>query len=185
MRGWKDEELAPEGHLGVQLTAQKLRPYDIKYIISSDFMRDQQTAHIIAEKLNVSNIDVDWDARTWDTGDLSGKPESEANPAIRDIMQRPWLSAPGGSESFDEFGQRWTAFLDAKLYLAANVDQFRPVCIVTHGRNLAYTQSYLQHLPLVDCQMPMPAGFLTISIQPNRSLTIDYPTPTEPVLTDV
>lgn len=185
VRGWKDDEIAPASHLDAQLTAEKLRRYDLKYIISSDFMRDQQTAQIIAEKLNISNIDVDFDARTWDTGDFSGKPEEEVNPAILEIMRQPWLSAPGGSESYNDFGRRWTRFLESKMYLAANVDQYRPIGIVTHGRNLAYTQSYIEGIPIEDCNMPLPAGFATITIQPNHQLTMEFITQTEPVIADV
>src|SRR5215471_12839026 len=77
MRGWKDEPLDDEGRLNVQLLAQRLRKYSPQWVCSSDFMRDTETSNILASHLNVSGIETDFDARTWDVGALSGQPAKE------------------------------------------------------------------------------------------------------------
>jgi broad specificity phosphatase PhoE len=183
VRGWMDNELTPKGRVEAQLAGIKLRKYDLQYLFHSDFMRDNQTSHIIANQLNLSAMESDFDARTWDTGDFSGQPEEDVNPAIIEIYKKPWQSAPGGSESFNGFEQRWFDFLDKKMDFAANV--VRPVGITTHGRNIAITESYINDVPPLECQMPLAAGFATISVNPDRSLIMEFPTPTEPVIKDV
>lgn len=184
VRGWKDQELAPEGCMQAQLTANKLRAYNPKCVYSSDFMRDTQTGQIVASILNIP-LEADFDSRTWDVGVYSGMPESEANPPIIEIYKHPWMTPPGSTESFNDFSGRFIAFLERKLKYAAAVDTARPVVIVTHGRCVAIAQAHLQGLNAWECLMPMPAGFATITVNVDRTLQMDFITPTEPVIADV
>lgn len=184
VRGWADIPLAPNGEIEAQLAGEKLKQYGIKQLYHSDFMRDSQTAHIIANKLNIQ-AEADFNARTWDTGSFSGQTEEDVNPAIIEIYKNPWKAAPGGGESFNGFLERWYAFLDAKLSEAANVPSSRPLGIVTHGRNIASAQSYIEFIPPLKCEMPCPAGFAIISVALDRSLHLEVMPPKELVIQDV
>jgi len=184
VRGWQDYSLEDKSIPEVKGTAEALRQYAPQSIISSDFQRDMSTAHILASALNLSNIETDYDARTWDTGMYSGKPEAEVNSAIAAIYDRPWESAPGGRESFNAFQSRWQNFLDRKMDLAT-VEGFRPMIVVTHGRNIALTDSYINGKMPRDGQMPFPAGYGLLSVAQDGSLGFGYPVETEPVIEDV
>lgn len=168
----------------VELAARKLAPYNLQFLYSSDFMRDTETKFILASRLGISGLDTEYDARTWDTGMFSGRPESEVNPAILEIYKQPWNSAPGGSESMNDFASRWTSFLDAKMNLAAQVESFRPLGIITHGRNIAMTESYLTGRNTWECDMPMPAGHALISIGDDCSINFEIVDPKESVAID-
>ncbi len=184
VRGWDDTELSDSGKLEVQMAAEKLKQYDLKQLYHSDFMRDSQTAQIIGNKLNI-NADTEWDARTWDTGLFSGQLESVANPAIFEIYKRPWQSAPGGSESMNEFLARWQRLLDSKIDLASRVPVLRPLGIVSHGRPIAATDSYVNDKPLLEGYMPYPAGFALLSVGLDRKLNFEIVPPQEPITQDV
>jgi broad specificity phosphatase PhoE len=184
VRGWMDSPLSPEGKIDVQVEAQKLRFFNFKAIISSDFMRDIQTAHLVGDALKLSP-EVDYNVRTWDTGNYSGKPEGEVNQAIGEIYKKPWLKPPGSSESFDEFSRRWLKFLDNQLTLAGSGPAFRPTLIVTHGRNIALSHSYLSGIPSWEAEMPMPARSAVISVADHGLLEIELDQDKEPILSDV
>jgi broad specificity phosphatase PhoE len=185
VRGWKDAVLTSEGRMDVQLTAQKLRKYDPQWIVSSDFMRDTETAQIVATQLNINNIETNWQCRTWDTGAFSGQPETEVNPQILEIYKHPWESAPGGFESMNEFMARWQAFLDSQMDLAANVECMRPGIVVTHGRNIAATDAYLNGKNTWEADMPNPAGFACVEVDEVGYLSLRFVGAKEPVATDV
>lgn len=185
VRGWKDSELTPEGRMDVQLTAQKLRKYNPQWIVSSDFMRDTETAQIIATQLNITNVETRWNCRTWDTGDFSGQPESEVNSQIQEIYKHPWEAAPGGSESMNDFMERWQGFLDSQLDLAGNVEAMRPGILVTHGRNIAATDAYLNGVNTWEADMPVPAGFACVEVDDTGYLSLRFVGAKEPVATDV
>ena len=185
VRGWKDEPISKQGKFEVQLHAYKLRQHEPKVIYHSDFMRDSETAHILANELGISDISADYDARTWDTGNLSGMDESEAEPVIREIYRNPYQTAPGGSESMSDFYSRWWEFLQNKLDMASKIEFMRPPLIVTHGRNIATAWSYIKGVPMENGMMPEPAGFAIISVTPNRELEIEIPGEKENILHDV
>jgi len=171
--------------MDVQLTAQKLAKYDPQWIESSDFMRDTETALLVATQLNISDKATRWEARTWDTGLFSGQPESEVNPKILEIYKNPWESAPGGSESMNEFFARWQSYLDSKMDLAANVDTMRPGIIVTHGRNLAATDTYLNGGNAWEAYMSKPAGYACVVVGETGYLGLEFVGAKEPVASDV
>lgn len=185
IRAWKDYPLDEKREYQIRDTAEKLKAYKPGYIVSSDLMRDTSTAQIIADVLNMSNREVDFDARTWDMGTLEGQPLKEVNPIIEQLYKRPWEIPPGSSESFDDFSRRWQEFLDRKMYLAANVSQMRPLVIVTHGKNIALAYTYINLLPPVEGIMPYPAGYAVLKVGDDGGLTMDMVTKTEPVIEDM
>lgn len=182
VRGWADVPLSAEGKIAAQMTANKIRFYNPKYVYHSDFMRDEQTAHEVARVLNLPT-EADFDARTWDVGIYSGKTEDVANPPLIELYRRAWEAPPGSSESFNEFSARWIRFLENKLDFAANVA--RPIIIVTHGRNTALTDSHINGKMPLDGYMPFPAGIGVIRVEDDGLLTYNYPEETEPVIQDV
>jgi broad specificity phosphatase PhoE len=185
IRAWKDYPLDDKGKVEVQLTAQKLKPYKPGFIISSDLTRDTQTGMIVADILGQPNRDVDFDARTWDMGTFEGQSLKEVNPAVNQLFKHPWEKPPGSSESLNDFSKRWLDLLDRKMYLAANVEEMRPGLIVTHGKNIAMAQSYIDGIMPEDAVMPKPAGFAVISVADDRSLQIEMMGKTENVIEDV
>ena len=185
IRGWKDDPLDKEGRFEAQIFAYKLKPYNPKTIYHSDFMRDTETAHIYAEKLGITDLNPDYDIRTWDTGDLSGKPEEEAEPIIADIYDNPWKTAPGGRESLNAFASRWWNLLEEILHMAGKLDEYRPPLIVTHGRNVATAYSYINGLTMKEGKMPEAGGFAVISVEPDTSLNIEIKGTAENILRDI
>lgn len=184
VRGWEDVELSKQGESTIRQLAGDLKQYGPQYIVSSDFTRDASTAHILASQLGLSNIEVDYNARTWDVGTFSGHPESEVNPAIEELYRQSWKAPPGSSESFDGFSKRWLDFLDRKMDFAT-IDGMRPVIVVSHGRNLALTDSYLNFKMAPDGMMPYAGGYGTISVAPDRSLQYQIQGESECVCKDV
>lgn len=184
VRGWKDEDLSPEGRTAIQLLAGKLAPYDPQSVVSSDFMRDSASAQILASRLGLSNVETDYDARTWDVGEFSGKPELEVNPAIEALYHRQWDTPPGSSESFDGFTKRWLNFLDRRMNLAS-IEGNRPAIVVTHGRNIALTDSHFNHKMPEDGLMPFAGSYAVLSVNPDQTVSCDIPGESECVCADV
>jgi len=185
IRAWKDYQLDENGKIEAQLTARKLEEYKPALIISSDLMRDTETAHIVSEVLKQPNLETDYGARTWDMGRFEGQPLKDANQAIEQLYKHPWDKPPGSSESFNDFSGRWQRFLDRKMYLAANVAEMRPVLIVTHGKNIALSQSYVDGILPEKAEMPLPAGYAVISVGEDHGLEIEMKGKTESVIEDV
>lgn len=184
VRGWKDAALTSEGEANVARTAMELAQFKPQWIVSSDFMRDSGTAQIIANKLGIADFSVDFDSRTWDVGAFSGKPEDEVADAINDLYRRTWQAPPGSDETFDQFSARWLNFLDRKME-QAQIDGMRPGVIVTHGRNIALSDSHFNHKMPEDGMMPYPAGYALVSVAPDRSVQCDIQGETECVCVDI
>ena len=184
IRAWKDYPLDEAKKGQITATAEELKAYGIKEAFSSDLMRDTETAQIVVGILGIHS-DTDFDARTWDMGTFEGRPLEEVNPAIEQLYKKPWELPPGSSESFNDFSMRWQKFLDRKMYLAANVAAMRPVLIVTHGKNIALTESYIDGILPETAEMPLPAGYAVISVNEDRSLNLEMKGKTEPVIEDI
>jgi broad specificity phosphatase PhoE len=183
VRGWKDQELTPAGRIEAQLTADKLAKYKPAKVFHSDFMRDSETAHIVAAKLNLPT-EADFNLRTWDVGDYSGQPESEVNPAILRLYRTPWAMPPGSTESFNDFSRRFINYFEDRLRDAANIETYRPPVIVSHGRNIAQAHSHIDFLLPWEARMPMPAQFALINVNPDRTIGIEFIGESEPVIED-
>lgn len=185
IRAWKDYRLDPDRKSEVVATAHKLEKYKPGYIVSSDLMRDTETANIVADELNLSNRETDFDARTWDMGCYEGQPLEDVNMAIEELYKRPWQAAPGSTESFNDFAVRWQRFLDRKMFLAGNIPAMRPAMIVTHGKDIALSQSYIDAIDPWTARMPLPAGYAVISVDEDRKLSMEIMGKSEPVIEDV
>lgn len=183
VRGWTDFELDDHGKLEAQLLGNRLKKYAIKKIIHSDFNRDTQTAHIIANIVVTNDIEPDYDLRTWDVGNFSGKPLSEANPVIEEIYKNPWIKPDGSDESFNDFSRRFIGALEKYMNLAS-IDVFRPILIVTHGKNMALAQTYIEGGNAWEARMPLPGKMAVISVNPDTTLRIDMEE-SEPVIEDI
>lgn len=184
VRGWKDEPLMDSKRGEIIDTARELKQYDPKWVVSSDFMRDSQTAQILASDLQLSDTGVDYDARTWDVGQFSGQPESQVNDAIHDLYLRPWEVPPGSGESFNDFAARWTKFLDRQMSMAT-IEVMRPGIIVTHGRNIALTDAQYNFKTTSEGLMPLPAGYALLTVANDRSVQFNIPGESECVCVDI
>ena len=118
-------------------------------------------------------------------GEFEGQLLKDVNPAIEVLYKQPWKTPPGSTESFNGFSERWLNFLDEKMEAAVQVESWRPTVIVTHGKNIALTHSYLEGLNTWDAKMPLPAGYAVIKINQDRSLGLDFYSPTESVIEDI
>lgn len=184
VRGWHDLPLDDKGKIEAQLLASRLRKYNAQYIVSSDFMRDVQTSDILSNLLDIKNIEVDVNSRTWDVGNFSGQPLELVNPAIEELYKNPWIYPPGSQENFNEFSERVTSFLDDKFKLAS-ISIYRPIIIVTHGKNIALCRSNIIGGNAWESFMPKPAGFAVVSVGLDRVLKIEIEQPEENVIEDI
>lgn len=185
IRAWKDYPLDESKKVEIKMTAQKLKSYSPGFICSSDLMRDTNTADIVAGVLNQSNRETDFNARTWDMGSFEGQYLKDVNPAIDGLYRRPWEVPLGSCESFNGFSKRWLDLLDRRMTMAAEIPQFRPGLIVTHGKNIALANSYIEGIPAWEARMPLPAGYAVISVNYDRTLSLEIKTESEPVIEDV
>lgn len=183
LRAWKDVPLDPAGKIDVQLTANRLRKYKPGYAFSSDLMRDAETCQIVSGMLDIG-AEQDFNARTWDMGRFEWQLLADVNGAVAELYARPWEYPPGSSESFNDFAARWQKFLDLKMDAAAKIDGWRPILIITHGKNIALAQSYIEGVEPAKATMPLPAGFAVINVNDDRSLSLNNVTKTEPVIED-
>lgn len=184
LRAWEDFPLDDNGRMDAQLAGQKLKFYQPKIIYSSDFQRDTETAMIIAEICGQIPYETDFAFRTADVGTLSGLPEKETRERILRWYQNPWEPAPSG-ESFDNFARRFWKVYEPKLELAREVAMFRPTVFVTHGRNVAYLDSYYRGIPPEEALMPRPGGIALVRGTLEGRDVLEFLGETEPVQEDV
>jgi len=169
--------------LEAQLAAEKLRKFGIKLIYSSDLTRDIQTANIIGGILGNIPCEVDYGLRTANMGELSGQLETDVEPFVNRWYHDTWIDAPSG-ESYQDFCARFDKAWMPKVELAKDIESFRPVLIVGHGRNGARLQSYLDMVPPWKSRMPMPGGIGIISLTADGLEHWEFDGGSEPVLDD-
>lgn len=82
-------------------------PLEIKYVISSDMQRTEETSDIVCEVLGLKEFHIDERLRPLDVGDFVGKNKDE-NP-ITQYLDNPSEKFPNG-ESVSDFENRQYAF---------------------------------------------------------------------------
>src|SRR6267154_3434386 len=184
LRAWEDPALTDEGRMDIQMAANKLKIYRPKMIYSSDFRRDSESAFLIAEILGNIPYETDFALRTADVGTLSGMLEDDVKERVMRWYQNPSEPAPSG-ESFNQFAKRLWRFYEPKLELAREVDAFRPTIFLTHGRDIAYLDSYSRGVPPEDAIMPVPGGIAAVRSTTDGRDALEFLGETEPVQKDV
>lgn len=124
-----------------QETAKKLAPkvaetlekYGVDTLLSSDLPRGEQSAKIIASYMEEDpEIESTRALRTWNTGDMGGKKESETIPKRMKFIKYPDEKAPGG-ESFQTFLDRFKPELEEILQRRKDGEE---IAFIAHGHHL-------------------------------------------------
>lgn len=184
LRGWEDFPLDDAGKLDAQMAGQKVKFYQPKMIYSSDLTRDTETAMIVAAICGNIPYETEFAFRTANVGTLSGMPEKDTRDRILRWYQNPSEPAPSG-ESFNNFAKRlWKAY-EPKLELAREAPSFRPTIFVTHGRDVAYLDSYYRGVAPEDALMPLPGGIAVVRSNQDGVDTMEFLGETEAVQSDV
>lgn len=113
-RGWEPIGLADMGRKEVARTGRKLEGKGIKALISSDLPRAAQSARIVGAELDVEP-EFHSQLRTWNLGELTGKPQAQADKVAAQLVRRAPDRVPPGGESFDQFRRRVFAGLSDVL----------------------------------------------------------------------
>ncbi len=128
IRGWSDWPLSDQG----KEEAKKLAFLDgiPDILLTSDLIRAQQTAVIIANTLDIEMaLPPTEDFRPWNVGDFVGRSAAEVVPLLAQYAtQKPMLAVPGG-ESFLAFHDRFFLGLLRALQCYPGL-----IGIVTHHR---------------------------------------------------
>lgn len=176
--------MTDEGRLDVLLAAKKTKIYRPKMVYASDLQRDSEGALLYAELMGNIPFEIDFSLRTADMGTLTALPEDEVAPRVLRWYQRPYEPAPGG-ESLNQMADRMWRFMEPKIELARESAAFRPIVFWTHGRNLAYLDSYYRGVKPEDALMPEPGGVAVVKAHFDGVDSLDFLGETEPILTDV
>ena len=160
-QGHTDIPLNDDGRQQARKLARRLEGWPIKAIYTSDLLRAQETAKLIAKKLKLTPI-ASANFRERNGGIFQGLTTEQLDSEYRDIWRqtRSDGSAPPDGESMLEVGKR--AFSSYEKINSAHIGE--TVAIVSHGGTLNILISHLIGLPL-----GQPAS---ISLRGNTGLSI-------------
>lgn len=129
--------LAPtlEGRQSAADTGERFRGIPLVEVYSSDLpaasLVGEEISHATGAPLTLTPA-----LRSWDLGDLAGKPVAESLAQIKGYMQTPNARIPGG-ESWNQFVDRYLGFL------RPHWTQPGYCALVTHGRNIMVARAWL------------------------------------------
>ena len=129
IRGWKDVTLSAEGVDQAHRIAVDLSDCDFKLIRTSDLIRAEKTADIIADATG-AEVESLPELRSWNLGPkFEGKlTNAKIVDEIKDLVEND-DKTPEGGESFNDFVQR---VIDCAMPIFE--DAKGETAIVTHGR---------------------------------------------------
>ena len=141
-RGWLsvgiDKELAKKL---VPNVARTLEKYGVDVLLSSDLPRAEESAKLIAREMDGDiPVEATRALRTWNTGDMAGKKESETIPQRMKFIKYPEEKPPGG-EPFQTFLDRYQDELKEILDRRAAGEG---VGFVAHGHQILAAPHILQ-----------------------------------------
>jgi len=147
-KGQTDYPLDEEGEKQsgqIAETAAKLKP---KVVFSSPLQRAKIPAKKLAEKTG-ADLRVTPKLLPWDFGNLSGQPESKAEPVLRDLWRNhPDKPAGDTGESFNAALGRERDFVTHQLLPSMN-EGLRPA-VVFHSRQSRQLPHLMQGKPTAD-----------------------------------
>lgn len=121
--------------------ASTLEKYDVDTLLCSDLPRGEQSAEAIAGQMNGKvPIEATEALRTWNTGDMGGKKESETIPKRMKLIKYP-DEKPKGGESFQTFLDRFKPELEEILERRKDGEN---ICFIAHGHHLLVAPHLLQ-----------------------------------------
>jgi broad specificity phosphatase PhoE len=131
-QGHTDVPLNATGEAQARALAEVLRGAGLSMVISSDLARAQETARIVAGRLDVPLAYVDVDLRERSFGPFEGLTREECARLFPEAW-RAWQEqrrVPEGAESDGAFGARVAAAL---VRAAKRAAKHAPALVVTHG----------------------------------------------------
>lgn len=163
--GWLDLPLSDEGQRQLIDSQQLLKLVPLAAIYTPDLKRTRETADLVKSGTQTDpKIIIDDKFKTWNLGILAGTKKRYSRPEVKQLMDNPRASPPGG-EPYGEFLAR---FLPEFMKLAAKVQKSgNPVLIVCSGSNLrCLGKQFLYNEDAVDLDegglalmRPTPFGF--------------------------
>ena len=132
IRGWGNVGLGDDGKAVAAATADALKGQKPDVIFTSDLPRAHETAKVLSQRWGGTTVVPLEELRTWNVGDITGKPVKDAKPQL-DALQHetPQEAAPNG-ESYNDFFKRWSTIVDG----LQRMGQGHNVLAVVHGRQV-------------------------------------------------
>jgi broad specificity phosphatase PhoE len=143
-----DSALSPLGQQQARLAGQRLAAMKVTHIISSPLLRALETAHIIAEEIAITQIDVWMAVREGYSSTHRGFPRSVLAARFSRAIWPDEITEEGwghGDDTYQHFFAR--ADETAKRFIA-HFGQGDHVVLVTHGGFANYLLHALLHIPL-------------------------------------
>ena len=137
--GWTDEDMDDEGLAAVEEAADEVLSHlTFTRVFSDDLQRTYHTAEVALKyATDATEVIVNQGARTWDVGDLAGKPKTPENLAEKQYyVDHPKRIPPGSIECLAESKQRWIQFL---FYVAAATPPGETSLVACHSSNFKTT----------------------------------------------
>jgi broad specificity phosphatase PhoE len=132
IRGWGDQGVSAEGKAMVPAAVDALRETPPRVIFTSDLPRAKETAELMAKELGNVPVVASKELRTWNVGDITGQPVSDAKPQLDELQHTKRLKAAPNGESYQDFFDRWGDTFARLRKLGRDQD----VLAVLHGRQV-------------------------------------------------
>jgi isoleucyl-tRNA synthetase len=100
-------DLTPKGEHDVERAARSLKDQGIDLVIASDYLRTQETAHMVAKTLGVPVVSYDKRLREFNFGSLSGRSVKELKPYLPTSSERMATRVPHGESIHDLRTRVW------------------------------------------------------------------------------
>lgn len=104
--GWLDLPLSDEGQRQLIDSQQLLKHVPLSVIYTPDLKRTRETAELIASGTPSAKIVIDDKLKTWNLGILAGTKKRYSRPEVKQLMDNPKASPPGG-EPYGTFMARF------------------------------------------------------------------------------
>lgn len=146
IQGWSNTELLDaKGRAESRRIAGQLAKFPVVRVVSSDLDRAMETAEAIRRSVHLRHIGTNRALRSWNLGEYQGQESSKAGPAVIRLVHRPYTPAPGGGETFKEFSNRFSGFLNRTLDFVRKRSERGVTVLVTHKRNMALVKMWFEH----------------------------------------
>ena len=139
IRGWGNQGVSDEGKAMVPAVVDALRAKPPRVIFTSDLPRSAESGQLIGKALNVPVV-PSRELRTWNVGDITGKPVSEAKPQLDELQHGKRTKPAPNGESYQDFFDRWGQTFAKLRAMGRNGD----VLAVLHGRQVYSAPNHVQ-----------------------------------------